>query len=255
MVVANEISGEYKERLQSRGIDFRELTLSRFAEFAREKGYVLEQDRAAPVGSAQVPHQPAWQAAPQPEGGPRQASAAAPAVRAPAVAEFRSNSDPSGAIRDPQSMLKREFIGDPSAFVAKAEFLRRYPRTPQIWIRNFYAEMGFPLPPKASAADRDAASAAVIADVRRSGAVVAAIPMSSTYGVKVTLDNAFNFGAARFQIGFVLSCLVFGWLDDTKSKLAELGVATDHFYDLERRYPTGERRLVLPGLWVEGYQP
>lgn len=255
MVVANEISGEYKERLQGRGIDFRELTLSRFAEFAREKGYVLEQDRVAPVSGAQVPPHPAW----QPPSGREERSTSqmpppppAPATGAPRVEQFRSITDQTGAIRDPQSMLKREYVGDPTAFVAKAEFQRRYPRTPQVWIRNFYAEMGFPLPAKASAADRDAASAAVIAEVRRSGAVVATIPMSATYGVKVTLDNAFNFGAARFQIGFVLSCLVFGWLDDNKGKLAELGVATDHFYDLERRYPVGERRLVVPGLWVEG---
>ena len=61
--------------------------------------------------------------------------------------------------------------------------------------------------------------------------------------------------STRFQPGFHLSCMVFGWLDDTNGHVRrDLGVAKHHFYDLEKRYPIGTTTEVGPGVVVEAFR-
>ena len=248
MVVANEISGEYKDRLQARGIDYREISLTRFAEFGRDRGYIAladvgtGSDDPAPTSQAYVTSAPA----------PAQA---APEHRAPSSPKVYMTAGSQSAIGDPQAALKREFVRDSSAFIPKAEFKHRYGNRLILWDRNYFEAMGFPLPAKVSASDRKDASAKVLAKVREQGSLVTLMTLRPGYGLKITLDDTFQFGAANHQLGFVLTCLVFGWLDDTESKLTDLGVKTHHFYDLERRYRVGEACRVVPGLVVEGFVP
>lgn len=241
MVVANEISAEYKDRLQARGVDYREISLNKFAEFGRIKGYVAVGDGVAVAGSATATSAPI--SSPADSGvTPRPPSA----NRSPQM-----HSSPHSVVADPQRALKREFLADPAMFISKSEFERRYGRKLMLWDRNFYDAMGFPLPAKVTADDRNAASAKVIAKVRGEGSMVTRIPLRPGLGLKVTLDDSFPFSASQWQIGFALTCLVFGWLDDTKGKLADLGVSTHHFYDLERKYQDGTAHVVVSGLIVE----
>lgn len=159
-------------------------------------------------------------------------------------------------LTDPQAALKLEYRADRSGFVRIDQAKARYGKSfPKLWLRDFYRELGVPVVAKPPADALKLAGLALHEKVQREGSAVALFAFNANFGLRVIVDRRFPFGSTRFQPGFHLSCMVFGWLDDTNGHVRrDLGVAKHHFYDLEKRYPIGTTTEVGPGVVVEAFR-
>ena len=220
MVIANRISDDEKKILSNRCIEFKEIPMHIFEEFAEKINYTkINKSKHTKT-----------------------------------KIEFVSKKKKKAygvASNDLQQMLLDQYLDDKTIFSPKSVILSKYPFFPKLWIRSIYKSFGFNVSSKPRKKELDQLSDDLIHLIKTEGKFQKVLSLSSNYQIKITITNEYEFYLSDYHIGFELACFIFGWMFNDKQQLAQYNIDEHTFYNLERKYPEYRNYIITKGLIVE----